>query len=97
MIPAWQQVLAEAAAHLAQGGQLHIVDFGRMEQLPGVFKMVLAKWLGWFGVYPRAGLPAAARQRADAQGLTMSEHGLYHGYALHIVLRRPTAALPQAI
>ena len=97
MIPQWPCVLAEALRRLTPDGQLHIVDFGRMEQLPSLFKMAMAKWLGWFGVYPRAGLPAAARQRADAQGLTMSEHGLYHGYALHIVLRRPTAALPQAI
>lgn len=88
MIPAWQQVLAEAVTHLAPNGVLHIVDFGQQERLPRWFRAVLFKWLSWFSVHPRADLPEEARRLAMQQGLICSEQQYFGGYALHVTLRR---------
>jgi S-adenosylmethionine-diacylgycerolhomoserine-N-methlytransferase len=46
MMPGWQAVLARALGWLAPGGELHIVDFGGQERLPGWFRVALRGWLG---------------------------------------------------
>ena len=38
MMPGWQTVLARALGWLAPGGELHVVDFGGQEGLPGWFR-----------------------------------------------------------
>ena len=37
---------------LAPGGELHVVDFGGQERLPGWFRAGLRQWLGLFHVTP---------------------------------------------
>ena len=64
MIPAWQAVIAQAYALLLPGGELHIVDFGRQERLPGAFKAGLRAWLKLFHVHPRDELERAVEVRA---------------------------------
>ena len=93
MIPAWRQVLASAAAHLAPGGSLHIVDFGQQEGLPRWFKAVLTRWLGWFEVFPRAELPEAAQAVAASEGLACVVTRPSRGYAVQVVLSRPSGPL----
>src|SRR5262245_37280742 len=52
MMPGWQTVLARALAWLAPGGELHIIDFGSQERLPGWFRAGLRGWLSLFHVEP---------------------------------------------
>ena len=89
MIPVWQKVLAEAAAHLTPGGALHVVDFGGQEGLPPLFRSALRHWLAWFSVHPRAELAEAAEGVAAAQGLQAKIQTYYRGYAVHVILARP--------
>ena len=93
MIPVWRQVLASAAGHLAPGGSLHIVDFGQQEGLPRWFKPVLARWLGWFSVFPRRDLPEAAQAVAASAGLACDVTRPLRGYAVQVVLSRPSGPL----
>ena len=93
MIPDWRQVLASAALHLAPGGSLHIVDFGQQEGLPHWFKAGLARWLGWFAVHPRADLPEAAQEVAAREGLACVVTRPLRGYAVQVVLSRPSGPL----
>ena len=88
MIPPWQNVLAQAATHLAPGGALHVVDFGGQDGLPRWFRAGLRQWLSWFQVFPRAELLEAAQAIAAAQGLACRSQVYYRGYAAHVVLER---------
>lgn len=89
MIPPWQDAIERGAACLAPGGQLHIVDFGQYERLPGLVKKLHFKSLNDFHVYPRRELPAVLRRVAEEQGLTMEFTPLLRGYAWAAKLIRP--------
>src|ERR1700744_1456069 len=45
MIPDWEAVLDAAIGHLNPGGQLHVVDFGGQERLPGVPPHLVLPWV----------------------------------------------------
>ncbi|MES2096585.1 MAG: class I SAM-dependent methyltransferase [Pseudomonadota bacterium] len=77
MIPDWRGALREAAAKLAPGGRLDIVDFGQQERLPRWFRALLFAWLGKFDVSPRADLFAAIDEIAPHA----QHRPLYRGYA----------------
>jgi S-adenosylmethionine-diacylgycerolhomoserine-N-methlytransferase len=72
MIPDWEGALDHAASLLADGGALHIVDFGDIGGLPRPFAAGLRSWLSKFHVEPRAAMPATAARIAAARGLTLS-------------------------
>lgn len=88
MIPPWQEAIERAAAGLAPGGSLHIVDFGQYERLPGWAKRFHFKSLNDFHVFPRRELPAVLRRVAEEQGLSLEFEPLYRGYAWSAALRR---------
>jgi S-adenosylmethionine-diacylgycerolhomoserine-N-methlytransferase len=88
MIPPWQDAIERAAACLAPGGSLHIVDFGQYERLPGFAKRLHFKSLNDFHVFPRRELPAVLKRVAEAQGLGMEFTPLYRGYAWSATLTR---------
>jgi S-adenosylmethionine-diacylgycerolhomoserine-N-methlytransferase len=88
MIPGWQAVMREAAAHLAPGGELHIVDFGDQGELPGWFRAALYTWLGWYHVTPRNDLFAVSAGIAGGIGATAEERRLYRGFAWISIIRR---------
>lgn len=89
MIPDWETALDHAAAQLAPGGQLHVVDFGDLEGLPGPFQRALHRWLAKFHVQTRTTMPDVARRIANARGLTLSStRGRFGYFQLH-VLRAP--------
>ncbi|MDT8760851.1 class I SAM-dependent methyltransferase [Sphingomonas psychrotolerans] len=89
MIPPWQEAIARAAASLAPGGSLHIVDFGQYERLPALLKRLHFKSLNDFHVFPRRELPAVLRRVAEAESLSLEFTPLYRGYAWSGLLRRP--------
>jgi len=82
MIPGWRAVLDQAAACLLPGGEVHIVDFGRQERLPGVFKAALRRWLALFHVHPRDDLEAVLADLSGKSGFSC----VIAGYAQHAIL-----------
>lgn len=79
MIPDWQGAIAEAARHLTERGELHIVDFGQQERLPRAFRSALFAWLARFHVEPRATLPEQLASIAASRRVDITS--LYRGYA----------------
>ena len=86
MIPDWEGALDHAAGLLAEGGSLHVVDFGDLQGLPGPLQTLLRGWLAKFHVEPRSSLPAAAARIAHARGLRLeSRRGPLGYYQLHVL------------
>ncbi|MBO6725980.1 MAG: methyltransferase domain-containing protein [Rhizobiaceae bacterium] len=90
MIPDWQRALSQAADCVAEGGSLHIVDFGQQQRLPGWFRAILRSWLAKFHVEPRAELFSAMKNEAARIGGHARCQPLYRGYAWYAVLSRNT-------
>ena len=91
MIPGWETALAQAAACVAPGGSLHIVDFGDMGRLPAPFRAILKAWLARFHVSPRPGLIECATCLAARLGLTARIHRGPGDYYMLLELRAPSA------
>ena len=90
MIPSWRAALARAVDVVAEGGSLHVIDFGDCAGWPKPFKSALRGWLAAFDVSPRddlggdAGRPfGGARPRRDDAGLA---------WRLRHSCRRPVAS-----
>lgn len=88
MIPDWQAALSRAAAALAPGGSLHVVDFGDCDGLPGPLRRLLYGWLARFHVSPRRDLPAVAERLAHAHGLRLQVQRGPFGYFQMVRLTR---------
>lgn len=88
MIPDWRRALSQAADSVAEGGSLHIVDFGQQERLPGWSRAILRIWLAKFHVEPRAELFSAMKNEAARIGGHARCMPLYRGYAWYAVLTR---------
>jgi S-adenosylmethionine-diacylgycerolhomoserine-N-methlytransferase len=88
MIPSWRMAMVEAFGHLAQGGQLHVVDFGDQRDLPAWFRSGLRTWLRWYHVTPRTDLHDVAGGIAAAGGGTCVSRRLYRGFAHQVVITR---------
>lgn len=93
MIPRWQGALDEALAWLAPDGELHIVDFGGQERLPGWFRAGLRRWLAGFHVTPRDELEAELARLPGSLRCLERPHG---GYVQYAVLRRGREALARS-
>ena len=89
MIPAWEAALDAAAAALAPGGRLKLVDFGQQEQLPGAFRSALFGWLARFDVSPRANLARAVRDTATRYAFDSTWLPKLRGYAWSAAIARP--------
>ncbi|MEZ5802796.1 MAG: class I SAM-dependent methyltransferase [Rhizobiaceae bacterium] len=87
MIPQWRSVVANAAARLAPGGEMHIVDFGDLADLPRWSKAALYAWLHWYHVTPRPDLFATGAETAQRLGGSHEERRLYRGFAWVSVIR----------
>jgi S-adenosylmethionine-diacylgycerolhomoserine-N-methlytransferase len=89
MIPDWHRALHMAAAQLAPGGELHVLDFGDQSHLPRGFRHLLQAWLARFHVTPRVDLYAHMQAVAAKQGQRLRFQSLYRDYARYGVLSRP--------
>jgi S-adenosylmethionine-diacylgycerolhomoserine-N-methlytransferase len=96
MIPGWRDAIERAACALSAGGELHIVDFGRCEGLPRLFRTSLHTWLARFSVEPRRDLEPALARIAARLELEAEFVQLYRGYATLAVLRSRTGSLRRA-
>lgn len=88
MIPDWQVIVARASDHLSPGGQLHIVDFGRMDTMLGLARRAMLAWLARFSVTPRRELEAVVRETAAQKGLQVEFSNSPLGYWSAAVLRK---------
>ena len=86
MIPDWESALDHAAACLAPGGELHVVDFGDLSGLPGPIEKGLHAWLAKFHVQTRSALPEACERIAALRGLThRATRGKLGYFQLHVL------------
>ena len=92
MIPDWRVALEQAAARLAPGGRLMIVDFGQLEAYPSIMRRALFAWLRAFHVHPIASLPEALAAMAGTHDLSFEWQSLFRGYAVAAVLQRVDGA-----
>jgi S-adenosylmethionine-diacylgycerolhomoserine-N-methlytransferase len=90
MIPEWRRVLQTAASRLKPGGQLHVVDFGRQERLPGIVRTLLLRWLALFHVTPRDDLERELSEMANISGGGLAFERPFRGYAQYAVLTFPS-------
>jgi S-adenosylmethionine-diacylgycerolhomoserine-N-methlytransferase len=72
---------------LADGGELHIVDFGGQERFPRWFRLGLRQWLAVFHVHPRDDLDRALASLADRVNARLFIERPYFGYAQYAILR----------
>lgn len=81
MIPMWRQALNAAADMAARGhGRLHVVDFGGLEGLPRLLRILLFRWLHAFHVEPRLDLGDALVAPADRNGGHLCSWPIRRGY-----------------
>jgi S-adenosylmethionine-diacylgycerolhomoserine-N-methlytransferase len=93
MIPDWQLALARALGAVADGGVLHIIDFGPCHALPTAFRKLLFAWLALFSVTPRLALPATLRALCAGGDVALTVTALRRGYGIGArVSRLPIAA-----
>jgi S-adenosylmethionine-diacylgycerolhomoserine-N-methlytransferase len=86
MIPDWQAALDHAAGLLAEGGELHIVDFGDLSGISRPFSGLLRAWLTKFHVKPRTEMPDIAARIAAVRGLALtSTRGPLGYFQLHVL------------
>ncbi|MGO8092647.1 methyltransferase domain-containing protein [Rhizobium leguminosarum] len=81
MIPDWERAVDASIAALNPGGQLHIVDFGQQEGLPGWFRRMLQSWLAKFHVTPRPDLREVLEAQAHENNATLLFDAVGGGYA----------------
>ena len=87
MIPDWPRVVDRAVGLLADGGELHIVDFGGQESLPRWFRTGLRKWLALFHVRPTDDLEYTLAALARRMNARLAIERPFLGYAQYAVLR----------
>lgn len=88
MIPDWKSAIDASLDAVAPGGELHIVDFGQQEGLPGWFRTLLKGWLKKFHVTPRADLLTVLEDKAHARGMSVKIERIGRGYAWRAVATR---------
>ncbi|NTI49108.1 class I SAM-dependent methyltransferase [Agrobacterium rhizogenes] len=91
MIPDWKSAIDASLDAVAPGGELHIVDFGQQERLPGWFRTVLKGWLKKFHVTPRADLRTVLEERVETRGAKLIFEEIGRGYAWRAVIIKPIA------
>ena len=88
MIPPRREAMTRAIENMAAGGSLHIVDFGRQDDLPVWFRTVLFAWLRQFSVHPIDTLRTDLHALAERYGATFRFAPLYRGYASYAVIEK---------
>ncbi len=88
MIPPWRAALASALDVVAEGGSLHVIDFGDCAGWPRPFKAALWRWLAAFDVTPRENLAEILVALSSARGFASTVEGWRGGYATLATARR---------
>ncbi len=88
MIPDWPNAVDCAAKSLAPNGALHIVDFGRMDNMPAPARFAFLRFLTHYNVTPRRDLEAVLQAAAKRHGLSLRFEEMRSGYTAYAVMRR---------
>lgn len=88
MIPDWPNAIENSVTQLAPGGQLHIVDFGRMDNMASLPRSAFLKFLAHYNVTPRRDLESTLRAVAARHGLAIRFEEMPSGYCAYAVLSR---------
>jgi len=88
MIPAWRDVVRHAAACVAPGGKLLIVDFGDFSHYPALVRRAQSAWLRRFSVVPIPAMDRKVGMLAEQMGFMAATEKLYGGYAVQLCLQR---------
>lgn len=88
MIPGWPEAIDCALRQLTPGGSLLIVDFGRMQRMPGAPRWVFRRFLKHYNVTPRHDLDAVVREAAARHGCTLRFEHSPREYSSYAVLQR---------
>ena len=88
MIPAWADVVRSAAACVAPGGSLLIIDFGDFAQYPSGLRRAQHAWLRRFSVTPIPDFESRIMELADEVGFAATTERVYGGYAVQAHLER---------
>ncbi|MDF1609447.1 methyltransferase domain-containing protein [Hoeflea sp. YIM 152468] len=94
MIPGWEAALHQAVLAVKPGGELHVVDFGQQDRLPGWFGKSLKAWLARFHVTPRENLGPAMTALSAAHQAELTLSPIYRDYARIGVIRLPQGHYP---
>lgn len=89
MIPDWRDAIRAGFSATANGGELHIVDFGRQERLPRWFRSALRSWLARFHVTPRDELREVLESECQVIGASLEFDSIFRGYAVIARIRKP--------
>jgi hypothetical protein len=88
MIPQWRSALAKAISLLVTGSELHVVDFGGQEGLPGWFRSAVRNWLTLFDVTPRDDLELTLTKLVKPGRASLLLERPYRGYSQLAVLKK---------
>ncbi len=88
MIPDWPLAIEQSVQQLSPGGQLHVVDFGRMDRMPALPRAAFLRFLAHYNVTPRRDLEVVLQAAAKRHGLSLSFEEMRSGYTAYAVLRR---------
>lgn len=89
MIPDWQTAIRQSLTMLEPDGELHIVDFGQLENLPSSLRFMLRHWLALFHVEPREYLGTYLRELDSEIGTKSEFIQHYRGYSWRFIVRQP--------
>jgi S-adenosylmethionine-diacylgycerolhomoserine-N-methlytransferase len=87
MIPDWPATVECAVSQLAAGGQLHIVDFGRMDRMSSLPRAAFLRFLAHYNVTPRRDLEVVLQAAAKRHGLSITFEEMRSGYTAYALLR----------
>ncbi|MEM7651483.1 MAG: class I SAM-dependent methyltransferase [Pseudomonadota bacterium] len=88
IIPPWKESIDHALKILPSKAEMHIVDFGAMDEQPAWFRKLLFWWLQLFDVYHKPEILAHLKAlSAEGKG-TLEITQLYKGYAYIAVFKK---------
>jgi S-adenosylmethionine-diacylgycerolhomoserine-N-methlytransferase len=87
MIPDWEIAVEAGIGVLANGGSLHVVDFGGQSRMPRGYGRLLSAFLSKFDVAPRKDLEAVLRHAALRHHARIEFEELYRDYTRLAVIR----------
>ncbi len=89
MIPDWPAAIERAIESVNPSGALHIVDFGRMGDMPATQRWALRRWLKHYNVTPRVELEPVLKAAAARHKLSLSFDETPKGYSAYAILQKP--------
>ena len=95
IIPPWRAALGSALDVVAEGGSLHVIDFGDCAGWPKPLGAALRGWLAAFDVTPRRDLAETLSALSSARGLVSTAERWRGGYAILAMASREAAESPE--